>query len=106
MRKAWNAVHFVRFDFKINAGNLKFDNAHLWDRKDGRYRIERTGKQEVDLFTIADYERDKSGSVYVNGKNARGLTRRTSTWPMRAVPTSTIRGGCACPGSGWPPEPT
>jgi len=70
---AWNAVHFVRFDFKINAGGtLKQDNAHLWDRKDGRYRIERTGKHEVDLFTIADYERDKSGSVYVNGKKLEG----------------------------------
>jgi len=69
---AWNAVHFVRFDFKINAGKLKCDNAHLWDRKDGRYRIERTGKHEVDLFTIADYERDKSGSVYLNGEKLEG----------------------------------
>ena len=73
---AWNAVHFVRFDFKINAGGtLKQDNAHLWDRKDGRYRIERTlkdGKHEVDLFSMADYERDKSGSVYVNGKKLEG----------------------------------
>jgi len=69
---AWNAVHFVRFDFKINAGKLKAENAHLWDRKDGRYRVERAGKHEVDLFTIADYERDKSGSAYVDGKKLEG----------------------------------
>jgi hypothetical protein len=73
---AWNASHFVRFDFKVNAGGkLVQDNHHLWDRKDGRYRIERTlegGKHEVDLFTIADYERDKSGSAYVEGKKLEG----------------------------------
>jgi hypothetical protein len=73
---AWNATHFVRFDFKLNAGGtLKQDNAHLWDRKDGRYRIERRlkgGKHEVDLFNIADYERDKSGAVYVDGKKLEG----------------------------------
>jgi hypothetical protein len=73
---AWNATHFVRFDFKLNAGGtLKQDNAHLWDRKDGRYRIERRlkgAKHEVDLFNIAEYERDKSGAVYVDGKKLEG----------------------------------
>ncbi len=73
---AWNAVHFVRFDFKVTAGGkVMVNNAHLWDRKDGRCRIERVlkgGEHEVDLFSIADYERDKSGSAYLDGKKLEG----------------------------------
>jgi len=75
-QEAWNAAHIVRFDFKVTAGGkVVADNAHLWDRKDGRYRIERMpkdGKREVVLLTIADYERDKQGSAYLDGKKLEG----------------------------------
>lgn len=77
---AWNAAHFVRFDFKVKAnGKLVADNAHLWDRKDGRYRIERTlpdGKHEVILFSIGEYERNKQGKAYVDGKELEGDAAR------------------------------
>jgi len=73
---AWNSAHFVRFDFKVTVGGkMMVDNAHLWDRKDGRYRIEqmpKDGKREVVLFNIADYERDKQGSAYLDGKKLEG----------------------------------
>src|SRR6516165_2915219 len=69
---AWNAAHFVRFDFRFKVDSkLLRDNAHLWDRKDGRYRFETTtkdGKRQVVLFRIGDYERDKAGKAYLDGK--------------------------------------
>jgi hypothetical protein len=74
--EAWNSTHFVRFDFKVIAGGkILQDNAHLWDKKDGRYRIERMdkgAKHEVILFSIGDYERNKDGSAYINGKKLEG----------------------------------
>lgn len=79
---AWRAAHFVRFDFKVKVGaRLEENNAHLWDRKDGRYRLERTvkgGKREVILFSIGDYERDKSGSAYLDGKKLEGEAAKKS----------------------------
>jgi len=77
---AWNAAHFVRFDFKVKAGGkLVEDNAHLWDRKDGRYHFEHAtqdGKRQVILFRIADYERNKQGQAYLDGKKLEGDAAR------------------------------
>jgi hypothetical protein len=73
---AWNAAHFVRFEFRVRAkGKVKADNFHLWDKKDGRYRLERVvppGRHEVDLFNIGDYQNYKKGEAYVNGKKLEG----------------------------------
>lgn len=55
------------------------DNAHLWDRKDGRYRFEHAtndGKRQVVLFRIADYERNKAGEAYLDGKKMEGDAAR------------------------------
>ena len=77
---AWNSAHFVRFDFKVKAGGkLVADNAHLWDRKDGRYRFEhadKDGKRQVILFSIGDYERNKAGEAYLDGKKMEGEAGR------------------------------
>ncbi len=79
---AWNAAHFVRFDFKVIAGGKTVvNNHHLWDRKDGRYRLERTtkdGKPEVTLFSIGAYERSKEGLAYLNGKMLDGDAAKKS----------------------------
>lgn len=79
---AWNAAHFVRFDFKVKVGGkLVEDNAHLWDRKNGRYRLERTakdGKREVVLFSIGPYEQNKEGKAYLDGKQLEGDAARKS----------------------------
>jgi hypothetical protein len=82
-KDAWKAAHFVRFDFKVKAGvKMEEDNAHLWDRKDGRYRIERMpnkdGQREVVLFSIAQYERDKQGSAYLDGRKLEAEAARKS----------------------------
>lgn len=73
---AWDAAHFVRFDFKVTvSGKVVGNNAHLWDRKDGRYRFEtvqKDGKRRVVLFTIATYESSKQGEAFVDGVRLTG----------------------------------
>jgi len=80
--EAWNSARIVSFDFKVTVnGTMVANNAHLWDRKGGRYRIERMpkdGKREVILFNIADYERDKQGSAYLDGKKLEGDAAKKS----------------------------
>lgn len=70
--KAWYAAHFVRFDFKVNAGGKTVeDRSHLWDKMTGRYRLEdktRDGKLRVVLLNIGD----RKGSAYVDGKKLEG----------------------------------
>ncbi len=77
---AWALAHVVRFDFRVTAkGKVVANNLHLWDRKDGRYRLERmlkNGKREVVLFNIGDYQAHKAGSAYVNGKKVEGEAGR------------------------------
>jgi hypothetical protein len=64
---AWNAAHFVRFDFKVNiGGESKADRSHLWDKQTGRYRFEQ--KNQVVLMNLAD----KKGTAYVDGKKVEG----------------------------------
>jgi hypothetical protein len=64
---AWNAVHYLRFDFKVVAGGeTKASRSHLWDKQTGRYRLEQGNK--VVLMNLAD----KQGAVYVDGKKLEG----------------------------------
>ncbi len=73
---AWGAAHFVRFNFIVTVnGKVVGNNAHLWDRKDGRYRfetVEKDGKRRVVLFTIAEYESSKKGEAFENGARLTG----------------------------------
>src|SRR4029077_5011021 len=64
---AWNAIHYLRFDFKVSiGGETKADRSHLWDKQPGRYRLEQ--KNKVVLMNLAD----KQGTVYVDGKKLQG----------------------------------
>jgi hypothetical protein len=72
--KAWYGAHFVRFDFKVNAGGkMVVDRSHLWDKMSGRYRLDdktKDGKPRVTLLNI----NDRHGEVYVDGKKLEGAT--------------------------------
>ena len=65
---AWDAVQFLRFDFKVNVGGeMRVDRSHLWDKWSGRYRYEnktKEGKQQVALFNV----NDRQGAVYEDGE--------------------------------------
>jgi hypothetical protein len=70
--QAWQKAHFVRFDFKVEAGGKTMvDRSHLWDKQTGRYRLDdktKDGKPRVALFNLAT----QKGDVYVNGKKLEG----------------------------------
>lgn len=69
---AWNKVHFVRYDFRVNVnGNTVADRAHLWDKQTGHYRYEdktKDGKARVVLFNMGNQQ----GEAYVDGKKLDG----------------------------------
>jgi hypothetical protein len=69
---AWNKAHFVRYDFKVDAGGKTVvDRSHLWDKQTGRYRIDdndKQGRDRVTLFNVGT----KQGDVYVAGKKLEG----------------------------------
>jgi hypothetical protein len=71
-QEAWNAAHFVRYDFKVIAGGKTVVNrSHLWDKQTGRYRLEQTnkaGEGEVVLFNTAT----QKGTVYINHRKIDG----------------------------------
>jgi len=64
----WNNTRYIRFDFRVGPpGDLPPGRAHLWDKWEGRYRLEQTtedGKTQVTLFNAYD----KTGAVYVDGE--------------------------------------
>src|SRR5712692_4139491 len=75
-QQAWNSAHFVRFDFRVKAGDKTvMDRSHLWDKQTGRYRLEETtkeGKSEVVLFNV----NDRQGAAYINGKKVEDAAAR------------------------------
>ena len=61
--KAWYGAHFVRFDFKVNAGGKTVaDRSHLWDKMSGRYRIE-----QLPPTTYQIVAKPKSGDLRIGG---------------------------------------
>ena len=69
---AWNAARYIRYDFKVTAGGKTVvDRSHLWDKNQGRYRLEqkmKTGESQVVLFNTVT----KQGTVYINHKSIDG----------------------------------
>jgi hypothetical protein len=70
--KAWDNVHFVRYDFIVTAGGeTRVHRSHLWDKWAGRYRFEtktKDGSSQIALFNV----NDQQGDVYVNGAKIEG----------------------------------
>lgn len=66
--EAWNNTRYIRFDFRVGPPNdLPAGRAHLWDKWEGRYRLEQQtedGKTQVTLFNAYD----KTGTVYIDGE--------------------------------------
>lgn len=68
----WQKAHFVRFDYIVKNGRrTSVQRSHLWDKWNGRYRLEekmKDGKTEVVLFNSAT----KEGSAYIDGNKLTG----------------------------------
>ena len=69
---AWNATHFLRFDFAVDAGGKTVvSRAHTWDKWTGRYRLDaktKTGEPYVVLMNV----NTKTGDAYLKGKKLEG----------------------------------
>ena len=68
----WNLIRYVRFEFNVSSeGQARPGRTHLWDKWEGRYRVEsqtKDGKQQVVLFNT----NTKVGDVYVDGAKVEG----------------------------------
>lgn len=65
---AWEKVRYLRFDWVVERGGQRVAEVrHLWDRHDGRYRVEgktREGKDFLALFNV----RTRTGSAWSERK--------------------------------------
>jgi hypothetical protein len=69
---AWNAAHFLRFDFAVEkAGKTVFSRSHTWDKWTGRYRLEGKDKAGIPYLTLMNLH-TKDGKAYKNGKELQG----------------------------------
>lgn len=70
-RDSWDRARFLRFDWVVEReGKTQVTVRHLWDRYEGRYRVEwesRQGDDVVALFNI----NTRTGHVFLNGEPAR-----------------------------------
>ena len=81
---AWNNTRYIRFDFRVGkTGELPAGRSHLWDKWEGRYRLEqetKDGKTQVVLFDA--YK--KTGDAYVDGvklsAEEAAAARRKGAW--------------------------
>ena len=68
----WNSTRYVRFEFNVSSeGQARRGRAHLWDKWEGRYRVEsqtKDGKEQVVLFNT----NTKAGDVYLDGEKVEG----------------------------------
>jgi len=68
---AWQQARYLRFDWAVERDGKQVAYVrHLWDRYDGRYRVEwtsREGKQLEAFFNV----NTRTGRVFVNGEPAR-----------------------------------
>jgi len=69
--EGWERTRFLRFDWVVERdGKTAAYARHLWDRYEGRYRVEwetRDGKKMAALFNVTS----RDGQVYVDGERAR-----------------------------------
>ncbi len=75
--EAWEQTRFLRFDWVVEVqGQERAYVRHLWDRHQGRYRVEwtsREGEEIVALFNI----HTRGGHVQVNGQPVRDEDEQT-----------------------------
>jgi len=68
---AWEKVRYLRFDWVVEReGKTVVHARHLWDRYEGRYRVEwesREGEKLLALFNV----NTRAGRAFVNGQPAR-----------------------------------
>lgn len=71
-RQAWNATHYLRFDFAVDrGGKTVVRRSHTWDKYSGRYRLEGKNK-EGKAFLVLMNLGSKEGSAWLEGAAQTG----------------------------------
>jgi len=69
--EAWEQARYLRFDWVVERESQQMAYVrHLWDRYEGRYRVEWTTREGVKLAVLFNLN-TRSGKVLVNGEPAR-----------------------------------
>jgi hypothetical protein len=70
--KQWNKVRYLRFDWAVERDGVEAARAqHLWDRRDGRYRVEWKTREGQTMLALFDVD-TRAGRVWVDGVEASG----------------------------------
>lgn len=65
---AWAQIPNLRFDFVVERdGNTAFKRSHLWDRRNGRYRVEYEAGADSTAVVLFDTD-TREGTAYINGQ--------------------------------------
>lgn len=68
--EAWAGVRYIRFDFAVEReGAQRPAVRHLWDRHEGRYRVEWTRGTDTTVVALFNVN-TRDGYAFVNGKEA------------------------------------
>ncbi len=69
--EAWERARYLRFDWVVERESQQIAYVrHLWDRYEGRYRVEWTTREGVKLAVLFNVN-TRAGKVLVNGEPAR-----------------------------------
>lgn len=81
-RARWDQVASLRFDWVVERGGQEVARArHLWDRAQGRYRVEWRTREGQNVQAIFDLG-TRAGRVWVDGARATGAD--STAWLERA----------------------
>ncbi|MFQ5816407.1 MAG: DUF6503 family protein [Terriglobia bacterium] len=70
--EAWARVRYLRFDWVVERGGQRVAAVrHLWDRYDGRYRVEGTTREGKPFLTLCNVQ-TRAGNAWVDGKKLEG----------------------------------
>ncbi len=71
--QAWNATHFLRFDFAVERGGQEVvRRAHTWDKWTGDYRLEGRTREGQKPYRVVMNLHTREGAALLDGKALAG----------------------------------
>ena len=82
---AWNATHYLRFDFAVDRGGKTLvRRAHTWDKWNGRYRVEGKDKDGKDVVVTMNVNTKEgqatSGGAPLTGAELKAALDDAYSW--------------------------
>ncbi len=71
--QAFAGLRTLKFDFVVERGGKEVARfSHVWDRHDGRYRVEGKNKEGKTFLTLFNINKPKEGRAWLDGKALAG----------------------------------